>query len=53
MFSKFELQKEIKFGSYVMALVAVEETKSEKEISQEVKPTLEEIVEALSRKMLY
>ena len=50
LFSKFEVDKEIKFGSYVMALGIVEETKSEKEIPQEIKLVLEEVAEALSRK---
>ena len=47
--SKFELEKEIKAGSDVMTLVA-EEIESEKEIPQEVKPILEEVMNALSRK---
>ena len=49
--SKYELEKEIKVCSNVMALVVVEETKSEKEIPQEIKSILEEVImEALSRK---
>ena len=49
LFSKSELEKEIKVGSYMMTLDVFEETKSEKGIPQ-VKSTLEEVVEALSRK---
>ena len=48
--SKYELEKKIKVGSYVMALVVVEEIESEKEIPQEVKLILEEVVDTLSRK---
>ena len=48
--SKFELEKEIKASLDVMALVVVEEIESEKEIPQEVKSILEEVVDALSRK---
>ena len=44
------LEKEIKVGSDVMALVVVEEIESEKEIPQEVKSILEEVMDALSRK---
>ena len=42
--SKSELEKEIKIGSDVMTLVAIEETQSEKEIPIEVEPILEEFV---------
>ena len=38
--SKSELEKEIRAGSDVMALVAIEETESEKEILKEVEPIL-------------
>ena len=38
---------EIKDGSYVMPLVVVEETKSEKEISQQVKPILEKFIDVM------
>ena len=38
---------EIKYGSDVMPLVVVEETKSEKEIQQEVKPILEKFVDVM------
>ena len=38
--SKSELEKEIRAGSDVMALVTVEETESEKEIPKEVEPNL-------------
>ena len=41
---------EIKDGSNVMALVVVEEIESGKEIPQEVKPILEEVMDILSRK---
>ena len=44
------LEKEIEVGSDVMALVVVEEIESEKEIPQEVKSILEEVMDALSRK---
>ena len=40
----------IKASSDVMALVVIEEIESEKEIPQEVKPILEEVVDAFSRK---
>ena len=39
--SKSELEKEIRAGLDVMALVAIEETESEKEIPKEVEPILE------------
>ena len=45
--SKSELEKEIRVGLDVMALVAVEETKSEKEIPKEVEPILEEFVDVV------
>ena len=45
--SKSELEKEIKAGSDVMALVAIEETESEKEIPKEVKPILAEFVDVV------
>ena len=45
--SKSELETEIRAGSYVMALVVVEETKSEKEIPKEVEPILEEFVDVV------
>ena len=45
--SKFELEKEIRAGSYVMALVVVEEAESEKEIPKEVEPILEEFVDVV------
>ena len=48
--SKSELEKEIKVGSNVMALVVVEEIESKKEIPQEVKMFLDKAVDALSRK---
>ena len=42
--SKSELEKEIRVGSDVTALVAIEEIESEKEIPKEVEPILEEFV---------
>ena len=48
--SKSELEKEIKIGSNVMALVVVKEIENKKEIPQKVKPILEEVMDALSRK---
>ena len=42
--SKSELEKEIRAGSDVMALVAIEEKESEKEIPKEVEPILAEFV---------
>ena len=45
--SKSELEKEIRAGSYLMAFVAVEETGSEKEITKEVEPILEEFVDVV------
>ena len=45
--SKFELEKEIRVGSDVMALVAIEETESEKEIPKEGEPILEEFVDVV------
>ena len=45
--SKSKLEKEIKAGSDVMALVVIEETKSKKEILQEVRPILEEFVDVV------
>ena len=42
--SKSELEKEIRAGSEVMALVAIEETESEKEIPKEVEHILAEFV---------
>ena len=47
LFSKSELEKEIRAGSDVMALVAIEETKSEKEIPKEVEPILAEFVDTV------
>ena len=47
MLSKSELEKEIRAGSDVMALVAIEETESEKEIPKEVEPILEEFVDVV------
>ena len=47
MLSKSELEKEIRAGSDVMALVVVEETESEKEIPKEVEPILEEFVDVV------
>ena len=49
--SKYELEKEIKTGSDVMALVVIEETKSEKEIPQEVRMILEEFVDVVLEKI--
>ena len=40
---------EIKYGSDVMPLVVVEETESEKEIQQEVKPILEKFVDVMPK----
>ena len=45
--SKSELEKEIRAGSDVMALVAIEETESEKEIPKEVEPILAEFVDVV------
>ena len=45
--SKSDLEKEIRAGSNVMALVAVEETESEKEIPKEVEPIMEEFVDVV------
>ena len=45
--SKFELKKEIIAGSDVMALVAIEEIESEKEIPKEVELILEEFVDVV------
>ena len=45
--SKSELEKEIRVGSYVIALVGVEETESEKEIPTHVEPILEEFVDVV------
>ena len=45
--SKSKLEKEIRVGSDVMALVTVEETESEKEIPKEVEPILEEFVDVV------
>ena len=45
--SKSELEKEIRVSSDVMALVAVEETESEKEIPKEVKLILEEFFDVV------
>ena len=45
--SKSELEKEIRAGSDVMALVAIEETESEKEILKEVEPILAEFVDVV------
>ena len=45
--SKSELEKEIRVGSDVMALVAIEETESEKEIPKEVEPILEEFIDVV------
>ena len=45
--SKSELDKEIRAGSDVMALVAIEETESEKEIPKEVEPILSEFVDVV------
>ena len=47
MLSKFELKKEIRAGSDVMALVAIEEIESEKEIPKEVELILEEFVDVV------
>ena len=44
---KSELEKEIRAGSYVMALVSIEETESEKEILKEVEPLLVEFVDVV------
>ena len=41
------LEKEIRADSNVMALVAIEETKGEKEIPKEVEPILEEFVDVI------
>ena len=45
--SKSESEKEIRVGSDVMALVAIEETESEKEIPKEVEPILAEFVDVV------
>ena len=45
--SKSELEKKIRFGSYVMDLVGVEETESEKEIPTDVEQILEEFVDVV------
>ena len=45
--SKSELEKEIRAGSDVMALVAIEEIKSEKEILKEVELIMEEFVDVV------
>ena len=45
--SKSESEKEIRAGLDVMALVVVEETKSEKEIPKDVEPILEEFVDVV------
>ena len=45
--SKSELEKEIRAGSDVMALVAIEKTESEKEIPKEVEPILFEFVDVV------
>ena len=47
--SKSELEKEIRAGSDVMALVAIEEIESKKEIPKEVEPILAEFVDDLRR----
>ena len=44
---KSELEKKIRVGSNVMALVTIKETKSEKEIPKEVEPILAEFVDAV------
>ena len=49
--SKSELEKEIRAGSDVMALVVVEETESEKEIPKEVEPILEEFVDVVPQEI--
>ena len=49
--SKSELEKEIRAGSDVMALVAVEEIESEKEIPKEVEPILEEFVDVVPKEI--
>ena len=45
--SKSEMEKEIRAGSDVMALDAIEETESEKEIPKEVEPILAEFVDVV------
>ena len=45
--SKSELEKEIRAGSDVMALVAIEENESEKENPKEVEPIMAEFVEVV------
>ena len=45
--SKSEMEKEISVGSDVMALVAIEETESEKEIPKVVEPILAEFVDVV------
>ena len=45
--SKSEMEKEIRAGSDVMALVAIEDTESEKEIPKEVEPILAEFVDVV------
>ena len=45
--SKSELEKEVRAGSDVMALVAIEETENEKEIPKEVEPILAEFVDVV------
>ena len=49
--SKSEMEKEIRAGSDVMALVAIEETESEKEIPKEVEPILAEFVDVVSEEI--
>ena len=45
--SKSELEKEIRASSYVMTLVSIKETESEKEIPKEVEPILAEFVDVV------
>ena len=47
MLSKSELEKEIRASSYVVALVVIEETESEKEIPKEAEPIMAEFVDVV------
>ena len=47
------MEKEIRAGSDVMALVAIEETESAKEIPKEVEPILAEFVHSLTKNGQY
>ena len=51
MLSKSKLEKEIRAGSDVKALVAIEETESEKEIPKEVEPIMVEFVDVVPKEI--